>query len=366
MVLTVSNKALPPKLTRACKACIRVKRKCSFDLPKCSRCRKREIDCAYVNQPLTVQKADPTQQHDVEAGLDTSLRSYHEVHHPGPSLACARLDDPIAMLTVNGRTISFLNNHLREEVASFSQTGTTTFIHAKTPPSALLTEVHRLISTIGCDAALDNTLHLDAIPRDHVYLLTSTLTTLIAALPTLHSYTNLLPFTQSIILIQILTFFMIPPHLLPPWIRQTSDARRRLLKRSTRQLWQTAPSSIPSTLSNHEAYALAESTRRTIIMAMEVEAQCSMHDRGFFELSLFGVSLPFDRRFGLWGAESAAFDEAMERLGDGYGAQHMVSYREFCDMFDRREIETVERPFEIMMLVGAKGLDQVEERYGLV
>jgi hypothetical protein len=91
------------------------------------------------------------------------------------------------------------------------QTEINTFIHAKAPPSALLTDVRCLVAMFGSDATLDRTSQLNTIPRDFVHLLNHTMTTRLSAIPTLHNYASLLPFTQSMILIQILTLFIIPP-----------------------------------------------------------------------------------------------------------------------------------------------------------
>jgi hypothetical protein len=281
-----------------------------------------------------------------------------------PSLTCIRLDDPICTLTVDNRTLTYLNNELKKHVVSFSQTGTTSFIHAKTPPSTLLTSMRILVATLTSDEAFDYTSRIKAIQRDHLSLLNHCMESLISALPTLYSYDTLLPFTQSLILFQILTTFIFPASLLPAWIQQSSEARHQLLKRVTRQLWESAPVYLPPNLSRHDAYALAESIRRTTIMSHELQAQCSVYRRGFFEYGLFAASLPFGRRFELWDANALEFEDAMVKMKDESGSLQMVSYREFCDMFDRMEIESIARPFEIMVLVGAKGLDLVEQTYG--
>jgi hypothetical protein len=316
-------------------------------------------------------QADPSQKCTVEDELPVLDFSPHKIITPdaaaylGLSLTSIRLNDLNYAFTADRRTLSFLSRLLKKDIISFRQTGTNTFIHPQTPPSTLLTEVRRLVATLSSKETFDYTCHLSVTSQDQVNLLTRTMTTLISALPTLHSHTNLLPFTQAVILIQILTLFVFPPFLLPPWIQQTAEARNQLLERSTHKLWQLAPTYTPPNLSRHEAYALAESTRRTIAMSMELQAHYSIYKRGYFEHSLFGISLPFDRRFNLWDAKAVEFDAAMEQWGNEDGSQYLVSYREFCDMFDRREINLAERQFETTMLVGAKGLDRVEERFGV-
>jgi hypothetical protein len=362
---------LQPRLTRACKACIKAKRKCSFNLPKCTRCKERRILCAYENQPLTEQESRPYSKPNVEdkpSSLDIVKQkntSSFEPIHIDPTLTYIRLDEPICTLSVDGRTLSYQNNHLKKHVISFSQTGTTTFIHPKTAPSPLLCNVRSLINTLISDQTFVNSSRLQAIQPDHMSFLTKSMENLVTALPTLQDYDRLLPFTQALLLFQILTLFIVPANLLPQWIQRTTEARHELLKRVTQRLWDSAPTYLPSRLSKHEGYALAESIRRTVVMSHELQAQCSLYKRGFFEHNLFAASLPFDRRFELWDANALEFNEATEIMGNEHGPQQMVSYREFCDMFDRREVEFIERPFETMVLVGAKGLDLVEQTYGL-
>jgi hypothetical protein len=356
------------KLTRACTACIKAKRKCSFELPKCVRCRRRGGDCEYTNQPLTVPQTNPLQKSKMGNDLRVLNISPHAKSwsdaalNSGPSVTCIRLDDLNYNFIADGRTLSFLINLFEKDVALFRQTGTTTFIHPKTPPSILLSEVQCLVATLSHNETSDYTNPLANTSHAHTKLLTRTMTTLMSAMPTLHNHANLLPFTQAVILIQILTLFVLPPFLLPPWFQKTAEARDQLLRRSTQKLWQLAPIYTPSNLSKHEAYALAESTRRTVAMSMELQAHYSICKRGFFEHSLFGISLPFDRRFNLWDADVVEFDAAMEEMGSGDGSQHLVSYREFCEMFDHCEINCVKQQFETTMLVGAKGLDRVVER----
>ena len=360
-----------PRLTRACNACIKAKRKCSFDLPTCYRCQRRETVCKYENQPLTGQEIRPKPKRSVDSRLcglhdflSTNIAS-DEFYNSSPSLAGIRLDEPTWTLTVDEKTLLFLNKQLKEHVISFSRTGTNTFIHPKTPVSPLLTTVRSLTTALTSDQTFFRHSHHKSLATDWMSLLKHTWNTLFYALPNLRGYEDILPFTQSLILFQTLTLFVVPTSLVPEWVKQSNEGRHRLLKRITDKLWESTPTYLPSNLSRQEAYALAESVRRTVIMSHELQAQCSTYKRGFFEFRLFGASLPFDRRFNLWDAKASEFDEGIENKETCHGSEHMVSYREFCEMFDRMEVGCIQRPFETMILVGAKGLDIVEQRYGI-
>ena len=45
-------------LSRGCDQCIKVKRKCSRDVPSCQRCLKRRNICRYKNQPLQISQSN--------------------------------------------------------------------------------------------------------------------------------------------------------------------------------------------------------------------------------------------------------------------------------------------------------------------
>jgi hypothetical protein len=365
---TLGPTAFNSKLTRACKACIKAKRKCSIELPACTRCQTKGTICEYENQPLTEHGK---QRHNGEDDMQ-SLRNIprtrdisFEPLHMNPSLTWIRLGDPTVAHTVDERTLSYLNNQLKMHIISFNQTGATTFIHSKLPHSTLLAGLRYLIAIIASDQTFIYTGYLKAIQADHLSVLSQTLAALVSTIPKLYSYEELLSFTQSLILFQILTLFIIPYKLLPASIQQTTAARHQLLKSVTFKLWDSAPTYLPAYLSTHEAYALAESIRRTVIVSHELQAQCSVYSRGFYEPGLFGWSLPFDRRFQLWDAANVLeFDETVDTIGQGHGPQHLVTYREFCELFDQLDVESVDGPFATMILVGAMGLDVVEQRYG--
>ena len=364
---TSNSLAPPPKLTRACRACIKAKRKCSFGLPKCTRCQEKGAACDYENQPLTKQDVCELQRSIADhksKPLPTSLRLdffTDKPLNPVPSPIPFYLDPPVYNLTADQRTLTFVNDRIKEQVLAFSQTGTTTFIHPRIPPSPFLRNLRTLINTVTSNQTVTST----RIWQHYMKLLVRAVVTISSALPSLYGYEDLLQYTQSLLLIQVLTLFIVPTHLLPAWMLETTEARNQLLSRLVRKLWKSAPHSLPSNLSHHDAYALAESVRRTLITCHEFQAQWSMYKNGFFKHGPFGASLPFDRRFELWDADDAQFHEAMQTMGQSQHAQFMVSWREFGDMFVRGEFNAAGRPFEMMLLVGARGLDEVEKVYGV-
>lgn len=44
----------PPSRRKACQECVKAKRKCGMELPRCRRCQKKNITCAYPNTRTSV------------------------------------------------------------------------------------------------------------------------------------------------------------------------------------------------------------------------------------------------------------------------------------------------------------------------
>lgn len=63
--------AMRQTLRRSCAACARSKHSCDLRTPRCSRCIKRNVPCAYANEPLT---ASPDSSDSDSAAL---TRAYH-------------------------------------------------------------------------------------------------------------------------------------------------------------------------------------------------------------------------------------------------------------------------------------------------
>src|ERR1700761_4327529 len=117
-----------PTLTRACKACIQAKRKCSFQLPKCARCQKRQTICEYQNQPLQKQKAHAVQDRnlgDTWHTLESTFSTSSELPNPNLSPLPIRLDEPISANTIEERTLHYLEDEFKMHILSFGRTGMT-------------------------------------------------------------------------------------------------------------------------------------------------------------------------------------------------------------------------------------------------
>lgn len=51
--------ATPSSKRRSCNACVKAKRKCAMELPRCARCVNKDIVCAYPNRTITPDSCIP-------------------------------------------------------------------------------------------------------------------------------------------------------------------------------------------------------------------------------------------------------------------------------------------------------------------
>ncbi|QKX55487.1 uncharacterized protein TRUGW13939_02580 [Talaromyces rugulosus] len=93
-------------------------------------------------------------------------------------------------------------------------------------------------------------------------------------------------------------------------------------------IWQKAPVYVPQILSAWRAWLLAESIRRTIIMAHILCSTFSFKQRSYSVRTPFIEALPFDLRSSLWDASS---EQAWQQQASQEPLE-MVSLREYSDM----------------------------------
>lgn len=324
----------------------------------------------YDNEPLTGITTDPVRQQE-----KTTTQHYYRmvsqarIHSNGDKISAASLSAvrlPLLPYDValDERSLSYLKSLIRRHPLSFSRTGSTTFIHPGILISPILGDIQYLLRTLTAELPSVDIDILSTIPPNHLFLLNETIISLLSTIPTLKNYMEILQFIQGLILIQILTLFIIPAHILPDLMFQQAQNRQALLERWTWRLWESAPSVLPSYLSSHQVYFLGESVRRTLLVSHELLALWHVVKHGYFVDTVHVASLPFDRRIKLWDLDGEQFKRLIDNdIDRGVQSSYIVSYREYCDMYDHMAISRLEGQFGAMLLVGAKGLDDVEKRF---
>ncbi|KAJ9650270.1 hypothetical protein H2198_010422 [Neophaeococcomyces mojaviensis] len=156
---------------------------------------------------------------------------------------------------------------------------------------------------------------------------------------------------QSLILVQIVSLLVLNGSVA---YKRQAEKRQYVLHLWTGKLWNMAPSELPASLSPRQAFLLAESVRRTIIISGEFQGLWHASKYAWVEHNMFLDSLPFERRAQLWEVPETGFDTAF-----GNGKQDIISWRELIDIFDAGMLSTF-TSFETMLLVALRGKHAIE------
>jgi hypothetical protein len=253
-------------LKRSCFACIKSKRKCDRALPHCGRCARLGKGCSYKNEPVLSDVVPITNSRGADEP-DMSIQSAN----PGPrtrpgiyglrtpdantlhtiSLSLAtlgihhmRLDAPHVLMEWDKASFVYITAQLRSALESFLRTGRTLFIHHRLysdglPP--LLRSVFAICNIQGSTGvAKQNTTDMS---------IAKTGAALLQASRTIHTFPSILEFVQALILLQIICLSRLGSNLL----REQAERRLSLLSTWTQKLFNSAPSTLPSSLvSNFE------------------------------------------------------------------------------------------------------------------
>ena len=350
-------------LARGCQSCIRAKKRCSRALPGCSRCTQKRLECLYQNAPgenpgsrqrVTQRqtKVNPVPNSQTWPGGLPNQRRVWSSHRGevywsnGQSLL--RMTEPIMFLPMDPESHAYIVHGLVSYPLQFRRKGATLFIHPQAYQRFQPASLH--IMRDICRIRLDRPASLSAEASLGLERLVQTL---LSTANSTVSFVDTLAFVQCICLLQIMALFS-PSSTAEE--HAEGLARQNLLIEWTHRLWKTAPSELPSILSRHEAYVLAEAVRRTILTSHKIQCSYRVAKTGFFRHTLFVETLPFGGDPTLW--ESGQLDDAMRTT-----YPQLLSYRELCDAFDANRVNTA-TPFETMLLVGCKGRAAVEKRLG--
>lgn len=343
------------RLTRACEACVKAKRKCSLSYPTCARCESREITCTYTNTPLTARSCQrqPRGRSLVETPNDVPLwqvKPQDEVLVP-PLIR--RLAEPPCIVPIDAETNSFMKRLAKRHVVNFGVRGANVFMHKDIATSTSqmarnLQILCRQSTSIAC-----RRLEVELQVQEQLGYILGALTMMVTCTPDVWA---MLACVQCLTLVQIITLLVLRSSSLH---RSQAEKRQHMLYLWTRRLWMMAPSELPSTLTRREAFLLAESVRRTIIVSCEMQAVYHALRYGWIEHNVFLDALPFERRATLWDMPSEEFNKCF--AGE---KQDIVSWREFVDMFDAGLVSSSSTitSFEMMLLIGAKSKPVVEAR----
>jgi len=260
-----------------------------------------------------------------------------------------RLAEPPCIVQIDADTNRFMLKLAKRYVVNFGIRGGNVFVHSDIATSQLAKTMQSLCrqsTSIAC-RRLTAELHV----QEQLGYLLGALTMTVQAAPDVW---QILACVQCLTLIQVITLFILRPSFVH---RGQAEKRQRMLYLWTRKLWMMAPSHLPSSLTQREAFLLAESVRRTIIVSSDFQALYHSTTFGWIEHNIFLDSLPFERRAALWDMSEEEF-----RISFANAKQEILSWRELADMFDAGMTPSALTSFETMLLVGAKSKPVVEAR----
>lgn len=373
-----------PVLQRSCQACAKARRRCSLTSPCCARCSTKRITCSYINKPAPAiiavsgakrsppsQKAlIPCRKQDApnhlclvtQQGLRTSLQMHirqvlRQGHYQGPRPPLMS-SDPMRLpdLTIVSQSIHSglrvynprhlevirmfdqlsldrMSNILQSFPAEFSQHGATSFIHPGLYESNLplpLQQIHSICGShqISGHGKLD-TLRL-------------TIQHLLGSAKQAKSLAETVSYAQAINLAQIIRLLQYRD------VSEDVEHDNQEMWTLTHQLWQSAPISLPCTLSPWQAWLYSETIRRTIMICNILLGVYSSLRRGYAVHSLCVEALPFDMRTELWFAES---EESWTSAALNAPGPSLVTCRQFTA---QPELASAEFKFEALLMLAFK------------
>ena len=241
--------------------------------------------------------------------------------------------------------------HIRSFPRMFAETGKTPFIHPQFYRHGLsdpVQEAYNMCARYSHQTPGNELLLAETIEQ--------TATNLFESETARTSFENFLATVQALTLIQILRLFN--PNLLN---RELAEEHQELLGQWTYQLWQQAPSQLPSNLTPWRAWLYAESVRRTVLISHCVQGAYSMLKHGYCVHNLFIWALPFDSRSKLWEAHDR---DTWMQIAAPTPRRDLLSFREYTNAWldgDFSEIGVLEK----LLLIVCKGVEAVERYYTL-
>lgn len=366
-------------LCRSCHACIKAKRRCKAGVPKCERCCIKEIECLYVNEPL-VSHSDNEQplangspkihgtpqdirllesrqkitSRDMEFSHFTHLKAplrlirewcYSRTTYASPAASEPTL--PLIEWRQDLATVYYLAVHLKAFPITFSREARTVFIHSTLYSRWLPKHIKNAYAI--CRAY---SISIENGTDFYFGALHQKLDELIKEYPTIGSFSDLLASLQALLLYLLICIFHKDPRQ-----RRFAETHIATLNQWTRRVWEQAPNEISQRLSAWEAWAFAESVRRSIIVSYMVRGVYQIAKFGFHPHSMFVETLPFDRHTWLWDATSAKAWSSLPRDSQ----QSIISYREYVTYFANEQIKPPSL-FELLILVMQYGKEPVYHR----
>jgi len=288
-------------LRKACRKCTSSKRKCVVQLPKCTRCAQKGLECVYDLDHLNAPNS--SQQLDYDSPGYCVMKTVESLTlNIDPAVCTPGHEDALQTVRLGYRSVPGLIRAGKPAV----------FVH----PGLQLKSDYEYFSIFE---EMENGI----MSYEKFQRLTQVDVKTVPVKEALAAHQGLL--------IYLATFLFSSDEA-----EQTnSESHLSLLSEWTQNLLDSAQKRMPRNQSLWQDWLFGESVRRTIIMSHALAFTLSSFKYGYCSNWVFLESLPFDRRAGLWMAQSpqAWIAAAGVRTGEEVGEQ-LNSFHEFAEKLE--------------------------------
>ncbi len=337
-------------LRKACRICTKRKRRCIVELPKCQRCRQRNLKCIYDLEPLVTSRGpvqwrstthtwvEASKQSDAFLEYISSLHMSNKIHAclVNRSLVSSFAAVP---LTQDPDAVEYIIEKMLHFPGRAHHGETTPFTHPRLHGQSFCTPLDFRVQAGTSGSQTPGNLILDVVVM--------TLEELLAA-------------TQELILFLIQHAFKEKGMTSRP-----IETGFYVLTQWRTLLWSRGFRATSSNLSAWQSWILGESVRRTILMSYLVEGTYSAWHRGWCIHRLFVYALPFSTQGKLWLANTEnewSTMAGMDMGGTDAAVRELVSFEEFTRTFARTPFQPGDDLFQRLLLVSHHGRGLVEEQ----
>lgn len=315
-------------LRKACRNCTASKRKCVVQLPKCTRCAQRGLECLYDLEPLSVSVTQSGKQHKLSwssSAIDTPaycvIGRVSELSHIDPAIC------PVG----NPNALKFVRLGYQPVLDLLKSGNPAIFIHPKL-------QMHHSCNRFDALGDIENGVTRESFKR------------------LIQLDVNVVPIMEALTALQSLLILVAT---LVSNKQVTGKDFLDLILAWTESLLASAQTKMPPDQSPWQAWLFGESVRRTIIMSYTLVMSISSFQYGYCSHWLFLESLPFDKRVGLWmaGSPQAWIAVAGTRTGQEVGEQ-LISFHEFGETLDGSDDDFHGDNFLALVALGHNGAQQ--------
>lgn len=327
---------MPTSLRKACHACSTAKRRCKPQLPQCPRCLERGLACSYDLEPVTHSSEEATKPSDHTATqmiavavkhprVFDSIESAHQHAIAGFGANGFKMHE--IPLMANPETFSLVLDRLMEIPVLTFQGQTSPFAHSQ------------ILSIDECTRDSHPVRSDDPSPQSNDTFSSIQLDGTIGHL--LAQDIHKLTFTAFLAKLHVLIAVIFAAMFQALRSGKAPDSPQLEAAIELLSLWEkhfkaNLPEDLSTDLSAWQAWVIAESCRRTLLVLPWISGVMELFQAGYCSYRPFVESLPFDARTGLWEAASEEeWNAALEKHHRNGGLESeessLVSWCEFIE-----------------------------------